>query len=1311
MGDVPWESEEGRNYICIRSMLTNVVSEELRKYFKQEWNMRYQASFGAWDDTSVSCQQLFNRENSRPRPSKKMYQSKFQHGDTSQWDCSVLFDAIRFSNSIGSSLNPTIRTALDDIRAIRNQFFGHSADATLSNAKFQAVANDIEDAFKILGFPVHHLTQIRARRNLYKSFQVLSPMPTHEVVYRTEKTDEIKEGLENLRSNNNSELTYFYISGNPGSGKSQLARQLGEDVYKGVNWSTESAFIMTLDAKNVDTLINSYEKFCRHLNCNESVLANLINSPKPKKEKIKDLTSQITTRIKNWKRWWIIVDNVEDLDIISPLLPQMGDDNWNNGQIILTTQNTNSVPSDSLSKKHISLSGGMNGEECRHLLSTLSGTSADDPVLDEVAKQLDHQPLSMAAAAVYVKEFKETKFSWRDYLEKLGNGKRHVTEKRLCEKNSAYSSTMSVALYLAVTKSAEKCPILRQTFNLFTLISFEPLPIDIIVYYIQHLDQECDKEEIYLAIKHCSLFLIESQNVRLHRVVYEAVTLVNCHNRNALGKDSETDVQNERAGIDFPHSLQTVLKALYCFKGRDDENKIIPHLRAFHSKVMALFPTKQPWYSLISRFKKHQIFEIFYFFAQCLRNHCEFTLALQFQNINLHLYANNKDDPILANISSELCLLHFELGKFVQGKEHGHRALEIQIKTLGPTHVNVGVSYNNLGAVYQEMGELKKAKDFYRRALEIKIEGLGPTHVNVGVLYNNLGAVYQHKGEFKEAKDYYQRALEIKIKALHPTHVDVGLSYNNLGAVYQDMGDLKEAKHYYQRALEIEIKALGTTHVNVGVLYNNLGAVYKNMGELAKAKDHYQRALEIKMKALGSTHVQVGLAYNNLGALYMAMGELKEAKNYYQRALPIKIKALGPTHVNVGLAYNNLGAVYQDMGELGKAEEYYQRALEITTNALDPTHVDVGLAYNNLGAVYKAMGKLKEAKDYYQRALEIKTNALSPTHVDIGLAYNNLGAVYKAMGDYKQTKDYYQRALEITINALGPTHVDVGLAYNNLGAVYKAMGKLKEAKDYYQRALEIKIKALGPTHLNVGQSYNNLGAVYLDMGELSEARDYYQRALEITLSALGPAHVDVGVSYNNLGAVYQDLGELKEAEDYYQRALEITTKVLGTTHVNIGVLYNNLGAVYQNKGERRQAKDCYQRALEISIKALGPTHVDVGLAYNNLGAVYQDMGELEEAKDSYQRALDIKINALGPTHSDVGVLYNNLGAVYKDIGELKVAESYYQRALDIILSALGPTHVNVGVLYNNLCAVYKDMGKHEKAKDYYQRALEIKKKH
>ena len=38
---------------------------------------------------------------------------------------------------------------------------------------------------------------------------------------------------------------------------------------------------------------------------------------------------------------------------------------------------------------------------------------------------------------------------------------------------------------------------------------------------------------------------------------------------------------------------------------------------------------------------------------------------------------------------------------------------------LGPNHIDVATSYNNLGLVYEAMGELQQAKDYHERGIEI----------------------------------------------------------------------------------------------------------------------------------------------------------------------------------------------------------------------------------------------------------------------------------------------------------------------------------------------------------------------------------------------------------------------------------------------------------------------------------------------------------------------------------------------------------------------------------------------------------------
>ena len=734
MGDQPWESDENRNLIYMHNIITDAISKGLRNVFKSEWDSRYQVSFDAWDDTSASGVQLFHRENCRSRPNKNVYQSKFQHGDTNQWDCSVLFDAIIYSNSIGSTLNPKIKTEVHKLRIIRNKIM-HADKTTLTDAEFQTLTSDVENSFIALSLPIDDITSMKTKRNLFKSFKILPPKPTHEVFYCSEKINKMKQDLQELRNENDSKLTYFYISGNPGSGKSQLSRRLGEDLYNSVDSRANAAYVMTLNANNLDCLLQSYKEFCQRLNCNEDVVNSVMDSSKPKEEKIRELRSQIITRIPNWKLWWIIVDNVDDLNSIYPLLPQMGEEIWNNGQIILTIQNTTSVPSYSSCTKHISLSSGMNDQECRQLLSSLSGTNADHPLLDEVANKLDHQPLAMAAAAVYLAQLKEKEFSWCDYLEKLEKGKRRVTEKRLHETNSAYSSTMSAAVLLAVQKSAENDFILNEIFNLFALISFEPLPIDIIVKYIQQVNQNCEKEEIYLAIKHCSLLLLtENENdVRLHRVVHETTELFSNRKGNEIRSNFQSEMVNEIG------RAQNVAKALYFFKDRDDKIKILPHLNSFYALNNKLCPQQNLLDPNSLVFNNREIAEIYIFFGQTLCNNYQFKLAQEYLNASLQIWKSPNRD--LFHVFYELGKTHYCLGEYHKSKYYYQQALAIPRKEFGPNHIDVATSYNNLGSVHKALGELQQAKQYHQRAIEIKINVLGPKHTAVATSYTNLGSV------------------------------------------------------------------------------------------------------------------------------------------------------------------------------------------------------------------------------------------------------------------------------------------------------------------------------------------------------------------------------------------------------------------------------------------------------------------------------------------------------------------------------------------------------------------------------------------
>ena len=1304
MSDVlPWRSKVNRNYGWMMSVVDDILANELRKIFKREWNNCYKTKL--WNDNSVSGGQLLNLKKSGSWPNKKT-KEQFQHGNTNQWDCSVLVDAILLINSRSVS---KIHSSLHDIREIRNSI-KHKGSSTLSDADFQTMTTDVEKIFHDLGIPINDIEEIKAERNQFESFQVLPLKPNHPVVTRSDRIDQIVRDLESLRDKSGCELTYYYISGNPGSGKSQLSRQVCEHLFESVNWKLETAFVMTLNAKDTDALLKSYEDFCRRLNCCKSDLLDIMKSNESKEGKIERLRLLVTTRIRFWKKWWIIVDNVDDLAMIDPLLPQMNGKDWNNGQIILTVQNTTSVPAHSSSSQHISLSKGMKGQVSRQLLHLLSETDVNDPVLEEVVEKLDYQPLAMAAASVYFQKLKGTKFSWHDFIRKLEQGKRHIMDDNFAKINPAYPSSMSAAVGLAVKKSAENNFILKETFYFLSLNSFHSLPLDVIVQYIQQLNQVCGKEEIYLEIKDCSLFLIENKirDVRLHRVVHEAIKM-SCGCDHAQTDDNhQIRLPNKGTKVDVNSKVHYVVKALYCFKERDDKIKILPHLKAFIESVKKLFPEENSIYSVWSNFEKEEISRICMFFCETLKYYSELRLAVEFQNLIIRIWIWEKENPRMISSYEQLGSLFLELGEFEKAKEYYKCVLRLCQKFIGEKSFDVANAHFNLALAYFCEGKNEDAQKHFELVLEMAKEILNSG--NLAPFYNALGAGYLKNGQVEEAKNCHEQALKTQQKDFCSNHDDVANTSSNRSIMFDNTGKPDATKHCLQQALENVKKQLGPSHVHVATTYYYLGTVFANKGDLDSAKDCHQQALEIREKQFGSSHVYVADSYNDLGKVYDKKDELDLAKDCLHQSLKIRKKQLGSNHLDVAISYNNLGGVYFKRHELDLAKDCHERALEIRKTILGPNHVDVANCYNNLGAVLCKKGELDLAKDCHRRALEIQEKQLSPKHVDVAISYNNLGAVYLEGNELDLAKDCHQRAVEMTENLLGPDHVEVANFYNNLGAVYFKRSELDLAKDCCQQALEIREKQLGPNHADVAYSCHNLGNVYREMCELDLAKDCYERALEIQGDQLVPYHVDFVNSYDDLGVLYCNEGKLHLAKNCHQRALEIREKHLIPNHVDIATSCNNLGAVYCEEGNLDLAQNFHQRALEIREKHLAPNHVAIATSCSNLGVVYCEEGNIDLAKKFHQQALEIRKEQFGSNHVDVANSYNNLGAVYFKEGNLELAKKFHERALEIRKKEFGLNHVDVANSYSNLGAVYCKYGNLELAKNVHERALEIRKK-
>ena len=381
-------SKEQLNYFRICYVVTDVLTEGLRIIFKREWDNHYGATTsGEWMDEPRNGVDFYNKESARNQRRHARFLRTMIGGNRAEWNWSMLVYAICYSDCL-LSRSSDVRRYVADLRTVRSRSL-RTTKASLSDLGFYSFITRVKTAFRALGLSTMKIQEIENQtsfpteelknflkmvdepkqelqvledqlNNEISPFCVLPPKPSHDVISRDREVAEIMQQLRELKAANKDRLSYLYISGNPGSGKSQLAGLVAERFYKEIKDLPDgTSFVMTINCESPDTVLESYVAFSRHLKCPEYAVTIILHSDLTTNEKITNLRALIGTNIGFYTSWLLVLDNVTSLSNVHVHLPEAGNEMWARGQLLIITQDTGSIPLASPFSPHISISNGM----------------------------------------------------------------------------------------------------------------------------------------------------------------------------------------------------------------------------------------------------------------------------------------------------------------------------------------------------------------------------------------------------------------------------------------------------------------------------------------------------------------------------------------------------------------------------------------------------------------------------------------------------------------------------------------------------------------------------------------------------------------------------------------------------------------------------------------------------------------------------------------------------------------------------------------------------------------------------------------
>ena len=900
------------NYFRI-CYIINCIAEGLRQVFIREWDSNYKVSLGEWEDTAQNGQDFYNNESKKPSYRRnRVHLRIIKKGKTEEWDCSCLFFAILFSYSIGSTISTTTRKDIEDLRQVRNDI-AHISEATLTDTQFQNHVGIVLNAFKSLSLPISDIETVKNQKTFptaevnglkaqaanletklqtaksdfqdvkdaikakedenltltselkeakeqmkclteeinlkVESFCLLTSNPPHKIILRRREVSKIIGKMKALEERSNGAVSTIYLSGMPGCGKSQIARQTGEQFFTMKSGKSKSlTFVATLNAESLETLRDSYFSLAKKLGVSEYAISKLaIAELESADEIIRHLQRLIRQNTNLFYSWLMIADNVGDLVLVRSFLPQTGCKDWGRGQVLITTQDASAIPTSAPHTYHESLSAGMMLDDAVQLLKVVSQIVFSHEQAEEVVEVLEFQPLALAAAAFYVNtvvNHGSPNYTWKNYLEVCSRGERESTEKLLATESEAYPKTMTTSIKMALKTFSDREDVLRKTFLLFSLIASDPLPIEVAVDFVRARTSGNTDELIRTKIIKSTLITCLYNEDRSSGYLKVPTTVYKILKETSTSSFSERVPSICHAIIAFHSLIESERGNLFqspqvCVKLR----RVTAHSKCLHNILTATFPDKFTWKKRLTSFITLNTIILWLSgtAAVCCdlsnpsdanlfsTSACELAVysdglvranALTVHGRVLMMSCNHK-------ISNQVFERAIEIYKISDGVEHPklshcarhievleyfEKALAIRKKTLGEEHTDVAESHNNLGVVYSHLAEYNKAEEHYEKALFIWKKIYGEEHAHVASSYNNLGTVFSHRGKYSKAKELYEKALFILKKIYYVGHKLVATIYHNLGNVCSQLGEYFEAKNYFKKARVIMKKSSDEVH-------------------------------------------------------------------------------------------------------------------------------------------------------------------------------------------------------------------------------------------------------------------------------------------------------------------------------------------------------------------------------------------------------------------------------------------------------------------------------------------------------------------
>jgi len=329
--------------------------------------------------------------------------------------------------------------------------------------------------------------------------------------------------------------------------------------------------------------------------------------------------------------------------------------------------------------------------------------------------------------------------------------------------------------------------------------------------------------------------------------------------------------------------------------------------------------------------------------------------ALDLYQRALFLYKELNDTKMEANILSNIGIIYYEQGEYIQAMFNTEESLRISSK-VNDLH-GIALSLQLLGNINYYMGNFDEAQKYHMQSIQKLLDLGDDIRYADGLVY--MASTYQALKKYRKALENLKKACAIYEEK--DDRFFLAQALNNTGYIYMIMTKYDSAKIYLSKAI-ILADEIGNN--NVILLANNtLGVISKEEGDYTKANAYFENAFKLAIKH--NDQLRMSMLYRNFGDLYAAEKQFNKAMNAYDSAVVIANKV--ESKPSLKEAYESISDAWADQGNYKKSLEYYVLYAAMKDSILDKEKSD----------------KIEELEARYRKIEDEKEIAVQKSQIEI----------------------------------------------------------------------------------------------------------------------------------------------------------------------------------------------------------------------------------------------------------------------------------------------------------------------------------------